>query len=192
MIKKLKVNPFGRFDKSFDHELRAEWLTAGKLRTRSEKLKVNFGFTLVELILVISVGAIISLTGIAAFVKYSQSQSLDTAANELIDVFSLAKSRAFSQVKPPSCTGTLTGYEITLDTKDHQYSLDVVCSISRVSIIANKKLPPNITFKDPPSTDPTSYFFPLFTGGVRRSGIITLEGYGRLKSLTVDSQGNIR
>ncbi|OGH23668.1 MAG: hypothetical protein A2958_02750 [Candidatus Levybacteria bacterium RIFCSPLOWO2_01_FULL_38_13] len=152
----------------------------------------NLGFTLIELLIVIGASAVISVVGVSAFVTYSQSQALNSASSDIISLFNLARSRAYSQIKPSSCSGSLAGYRISLDTTNAQYSLEAVCSSSATFVVLNKKLPSNIIFLDSPATNPTTYSFPVLTGGVHSGGTIRLKGYGKEKTLTVDSQGNVK
>ncbi|OGH13428.1 MAG: hypothetical protein A3H50_00090 [Candidatus Levybacteria bacterium RIFCSPLOWO2_02_FULL_37_10] len=150
------------------------------------------GFTLIELIVVLSVAAVISLIGIASFVSYSQQQSINTAAADIANMFSLAKSRAASQVKPSSCSGALNGYRISIpDIASKTYQLDAVCS-SGDSLILTNTLPSNISFG---SANSTIFTFYVLTGGFTMNGLdgtIVLSGFGKSKTITVDSLGNVR
>ncbi|HEY4504535.1 MAG TPA: prepilin-type N-terminal cleavage/methylation domain-containing protein [Candidatus Paceibacterota bacterium] len=147
------------------------------------------GFTLIELIVVLAVAAVISLVGIAAFVLYSQSQSLNATAADIANMFNVAKSRAASGVKPSSCVSqTLSGYKISLVTSGDTYGLYAVCSSGDYGILAGK-LRSNIAF-DPTSSE--TFFFPVLTGGFTGEGTIVLNGFGQTKTITVDSLGNVR
>ena len=165
------------------------------------------GFTLIELIVVLSVAAVISLIGIAAFVSYSQTQSLNTAAADISNMFSLAKSRAASGVKPTTCSGSLDGYEIRLcgftgstciNSTSASYELDIRCNGSIASPpILTGKLPSNIIFIL--LTSSTTFSFPVLTGGFSQTGSslsppwpIYLSGFGKNKTIWVDYLGNAR
>ncbi len=151
--------------------------------------KSQSGFTLVELIVVLSVAAVISIVGIAAFVSYNQTQSLNTAAADISNMFNLAKSRAASGVKPstaPCSVQTMDGYRISIATP-RTYSLDAVCS-SGTSNILTSIMPSALSF----NANKTFTFRVLtggFTGG---STTIIISGFGKSKTLTVDSLGNVR
>src|SRR3989344_2043476 len=153
------------------------------------------GFTLVELIVVISVAAVVSVIGIAAFVSYSQTQSLNTAAEDIGNMFCLAKSRAASGGKPttaPCDTQALQGYKITI-THPSTYQLDALCSLGSSPVLPPKNLSNNnnITFTTPASS-PTSFTFSVLTGGFSQTGTIVLSGFGKDKTITIDSLGNAR
>ena len=149
------------------------------------------GFTLVELIVVFSVAAVISVIGIAAFVSYNQTQSLNTAAGDIANMFNVAKSRAASGVKPSSCSSqTLSGYQISI-SMPRTYQLDAVCSSGNYNILTNT-LPSAISFS---SANSTIFTFYVLTGGLTMNGLdgtIVLSGFDKNKSITVDLSGNVR
>jgi len=158
------------------------------------------GFTLIELIVVISVAAVVSVIGIAAFVSYNQTQSLNTTAADIANMFSVAKSRAASGVKPSTCSGSLDGYEIRLcglsgstciNSTSANYELDVRCNgLVAPPPMLTGKFPTNITFDI--STSSRIFSFAVLTGGFSQAGTIVLTGFGKSKSITVDSLGNAR
>src|SRR3989344_9094439 len=148
--------------------------------------KSGAGFTFIELIIVLSVTAIISVIGIVSFVSYNQTQSLNTAAADISNMFNLAKSRAASGVKPNFCFGTLDGYEIRLcgllgstciNSDSADYELDVICSGIAISPpVLTGKLPSNIVFNA--LTNSTVFTFPVLTGGFSGGDTtIVLTGY---------------
>lgn len=152
------------------------------------------GFTLIELIVVFSIIAILSVIGVAAFVNYSRVQSLEQASSGLVSTILVAKSRAISQVKPtsqaPQCdnNAVLNGYNVVLSPSSNSYVLNVVCS-NFIYPITTIVLPKNITFSPFPTS--TTFFFPIISSGVQfqGSGIIYLSGYGNNKTITVDQTG---
>lgn len=129
------------------------------------------GFTLIELIVVVSILVILSTLGIAAFVNYSRMQSLNTAASDVAVMLQTARSRAQSQVKPASgvCLSLpLDGYKVTFSPTERTYKLEVVCGGNPLSpAVETKSLPQNITFAN--FTTETSLTFGILTG--------RLEGY---------------
>lgn len=144
------------------------------------------GFTLIEISVVISVLAILSTLGIASFVSFSHKQELSSTVYELSTTINLAKSRAFSQVKPAQCANLpLDGYKIVI-TPPNSYQMDAVCGGYSFNI-KSVTMPKNIT-----STTYASFFFPVITGGVTGAGTVALTGYGQTKTVTVDSLGNIK
>lgn len=150
------------------------------------------GFTLLELMIVFSVIAILSTIGIASFVNYSRSQSLQTAASDLALTLDSAKSRASSQVKISACSGALNGYQVDINTVSKKdYTLSVYCP--EVHVIQTTTLPDNgnITF-DTGQTTANPIFFPVLTGAVRGAGAIVLTGYGQSRWVCIDPRGIVK
>ncbi len=157
-----------------------------------ERLGLSLGFTLLELIIVFTVIAILSTTGIASFVNYSRAQSLQSAAVKLASTLNLAKSSASSQVKPSQCSGSLNGYQIDI-LSTTTYSLSVFCP--EVHLIQTTTLPDNGNIKfnlDLGQTTTISVFFPIITSGVYGAGNIVLTGHSQAKTIKIDNEGNIK
>lgn len=160
-------------------------------RVRRKTVVSQKGFTLLELIVVFSVIAILSTIGIASFVSYSRQQSLQAAVYDLTTILNLARSRAYSQVKPSECAGqTLQGYRVTISTSSNSYALEVVCSGFYYSQEQKSLLQP-ITF-NATQTSSTMFFFPVVKGGVIGAGKIAVTGYGKTQTITVNAAGDIR
>ncbi|MBI4078676.1 MAG: prepilin-type N-terminal cleavage/methylation domain-containing protein [Candidatus Levybacteria bacterium] len=79
------------------------------------KFQISKGFTLIELMIILTAITIISGVGITSFVSYNNLQTLNKASSELTTAFLVAKSRALSQVKPESCVGELQGHGIYIE-----------------------------------------------------------------------------
>lgn len=165
----------------------------------SPNLKFNRGFTLIELVVVFSVIGILSVLGIAGFKEYNKVQTLQTAAHDVATTAKLAKSRALSQVKAGTQCGeprVLKGYQLHLTKESgvfNRYRLKIHCVDSVGAdwfyAIVNKYLPKNIVFG---GTDPINFYFPVLKGGVETNGQIVLTGYGRTKTILIDSLGGVR
>jgi prepilin-type N-terminal cleavage/methylation domain-containing protein len=150
------------------------------------------GFTLIEISIVISILAIISTAGLASFVNYSRTQALQTSASELATTLNLAKSRAFSQVKPPECSAQpLNGYKVVISEIMNTFELDAVCSGNNSIPIQTRPLSKGVTFSIS-DTSSTSFLFPVISGGVVGSGKVVITGFGMKKTITVDSIGNVK
>jgi len=162
------------------------------------------GFTIIELVVVFSIIAVLSVIGIAAFVNYSHVQTVESSAADLSSYFVVAKSRAISQVKPtsqiPQCDSNaiLNGYRIILCQTS---SSDVLCSNANTYVLAVRcsnvdykiqagTLPKNVSYS--PSPTSSSFFFPVISSGVAGSGILYLSGYGFTKTITIDPVGGIQ
>lgn len=158
------------------------------------------GFTLLELIVVITITAVLAVGGIAAYIQYSRIQALNSAVSGLNATLQLAKSKAQSQVKPIDglCSAqTLQGYKVTIDPSTNSYGLSVVCGDSASPIAQQigqwqKVLPNNSCFSCRSSN---SFFFRAITGAVEfenpahTTGTISVNAFGAEKTVTVGGGG---
>lgn len=152
------------------------------------------GFTLIELMIVLSVTAVLGTLGIAGFTSFNQTQILQTSANEVVTMLNLAKSRALSQVKlGSSCSAPsqiLEGYNVDISITNNSYTLSSRC-FEATNNLDTKTLPQNVTFETP-DTFPTSFFFPVLSGGAQKTpGKIVITGFGRNKTIIVNSLGGV-
>ncbi len=160
-----------------------------KIHHLSLIIRKSRGFTLIELMVVLSVTAVLGTLGIAGFVNYNQVQTLQVSANDLATTLNVARSRALSQVKGSSCSAKiLEGYTVDISIPK-SYTLSSRCS-GVTSNLDTKTLPQNVSFKSP-DTSPTSFFFPVLSGGVQTGGNIVITGFGRDKIITVNSLGGV-
>lgn len=149
------------------------------------------GFTLIELMVVITITAVLGTLGIAGFINYNQTQVLQTSSNEVATMLNLAKSRAQSQIKPSALCpslNSLSGYTVVI-TAPSSYWLELNCSNGSHPTIneQSKKLPTNLSF-----SDNLSFFFPVQTGGVQTAGLIVIsDPNGKTKTIMVNSLGGV-
>jgi len=147
------------------------------------------GFTLIELIIVFTIIAILSASGFAAFVLYSQAQSLSNDRENIVNILNLAKANTTSQFKPTSltkCQGILEGYSVVFTTSGasaNTYQLYVRCSGNdpgstpprEVKMNDNPyKLSKGVTFTTSGATpmNVSSVFYPVLTGGIDVKNLI--------------------
>lgn len=157
------------------------------------------GFTLIELMVILSITAILGMVGIAGFNNYNKVQTLQNATNDLVTTLNTAKSRVASQIKVGiNCslqTNTLDSYEVQISIVAKSYNLIIHCNngVSNFSnIIYTKLLPADISFKPAPDTSPASYIFPVLKGGVTAGGqIVLIDSDNRQRTITVTSLGGI-
>lgn len=176
-----------------------------KLRQRIGFLESGAGFTLIELIVAISVIAILSTLGIAAFVDYSRRQELENATKDIVETLNLAKSRAQSQVKPvagkcdPSFGYVLKGHKVIFKSKE--YRISAVCGDDTHDFDANEEIKTtssNITISNDPADN---ILFEVISGNAKitksSSGIewyyinieVNMSGVPAPKKIHVDSNG---
>lgn len=149
--------------------------------------RLSNGFTLIEMIIVITLMFTLTMTGIVGFVGYHRAQTLQSAALDLSTMLATAKSYAQSQVKPQSCGNTqaLEGYRVSMTSTS--YRLRVECGGTTRAIGRAKVLPAGIRFG---TNSPLTISFKVLTGMVT-SGTITLQGFGADKKIVIDGIGNI-
>ena len=78
--------------------------------------KKSSGFSLVELLVVISIICILSVVGIASYINFSRSQTVTQAARKIVQDMRLAQSLANNGQKPTveeGCVGNLSSYIFT-------------------------------------------------------------------------------
>ena len=147
--------------------------------------KSGAGFTLIELTIIFSVIAILSVIGISVSIDYNRTQIVNSAYEGLKTTINTAKSRALSQRKPSNCDGTLSDYRVYILQSPSRYYMRAVCP-DPVSVGGIVKLPENVTFDSTPT-----FIFPVLIGG-SSGGTVTLTGYNKSRTITVDSAGNIQ
>jgi prepilin-type N-terminal cleavage/methylation domain-containing protein len=163
------------------------------MRIRAHTLDKNSaGFTLIELVVVFSIMAVLGTVGIASFVSYSRSQSLQQATNDLLTTLNTAKADAVSQIKPADCQNkTLNGYQVVL-LNTTSYQLQAICNGSlETTPPSPTPLPTGVSFS---SITPMTIRFDVLTGGVTGYGQITIIGASGTspKTITVTAGGVIQ
>lgn len=153
----------------------------------------QYGFTLIELMIVFSVMVILSAIGFASFVTYSHSASVDTNMKEIKTTIFTARSRALSQIRDSSCfangfTGQgyeLKGYQVVFCCSFGPACLSVVCNnsannyelqavygnpdgsgMTTQTCTGKKFTDPNIAIDTSAKTTATYFFFSSVTGAV--------------------------
>lgn len=147
------------------------------------------GFTLIELMVAVSVTAVLGTFGIAAFVNYNQSQVFQTSVNEVVSMLNLAKSRAQSQVRLGSTCKALSleGYGVGISSSDRTYSLKIYCPRPTEELLSSKTLPQNVNF-----VSSASFFFPVQKGGAEVGGNFSISSGGKTKTIEVNSLGIVK
>jgi prepilin-type N-terminal cleavage/methylation domain-containing protein len=197
----------------FERAKRIEKLTSSRLLPLSGLRSNNNiirGFTLIELIFVITIIAVLTSVGIASYVSYDHSQTLQNATLDVVTMLNVAKSRASTQYVPPSilqCKAPpagagepLGGYKVVITASSdsssnpnpNTYELKVICGpndgSNEYTVGSSHSLPRNFKF-----TGNAEYTFLLINGGVVTTGPVTVSGYSNTisKTIGVDGSGNI-
>lgn len=145
----------------------------------------NSGFTLVEILLAFTLLIVASTVGIIGYTQFNNSQKFNNAVADVAMMLEKAKSRAQNQVKPSSCTGTLSNYVVNFS--GDVYTLIVNCP-SPITL-ESKQLPTGITF-----SSAANFTFSIMDGAVTfTSGVtsVTLTDSSRSKTIEVSPVGII-
>ena len=113
------------------------WSIDNQMCNNGNMNAARFGYTLIELIVVISIVGLLVGGSIAGFNQLNQRQTLLTSAKELIVSMRRAQQQASSGVKPMSGCTTLDGYQITGATGSNSYTISAVCSNQTILVKTN-------------------------------------------------------
>jgi prepilin-type N-terminal cleavage/methylation domain-containing protein len=160
-------------------------------RIISPLFSLSSGFTLIELLIVLAVIGLLTGVGINTSIQYNRSQVVDSAAKDFATMLQTAKSRAFTQVKPSNCTGTLSEYRVVL--QDDLYSLYAVCATSgAVKVGTDSRLHSGVDMTE--TQTPISFVVlsnRVVIGGGVANATYTFTGYGFSKTVQVFNDGRI-
>lgn len=148
-------------------------------------------FTLIEMLVAVSIAALILGMGMIAYSKVARKQSLDQTAAGVAQILTQARANALSGNKSIGCT-TLSGWRVTFTANN--YTLREVCSAGAASLQKTVPLPASITVTSFPSPNPI--LFKVLNQGTTISGStsITLTNSKDMttKSVTVSKLGVIQ
>jgi len=155
---------------------------------------IEKAFTLIELLIVISVILLFSGLSLAAYNDFNEAKKLEAETKKFVEVLELAKKKIMSGDKPSTCS-LLQSYKVSYGGS--VYQLFAQCS-SDIQIGSNFNLPTNIIFI---SSDEI-IFKPFGLGtylGVDGSGnefltksvIIKNNNNSQCRQVTVEASGNI-
>jgi len=85
------------------------------------------GFTLVELLVVISIVGILSAVGLASYINFSRNQLVAQAARKIAQDLRLAQSLASNNQKPETCSSTLVSYTFSINQTLKKYFIYANC-----------------------------------------------------------------
>lgn len=150
------------------------------------------GFTIVELLVSISILVFIGSGMFAAYREFARREVLDSTYQELKSNLSFVRQQALSGVKPTGCTEPLNAYVVTFTNSSYTFS--AVCGASTTIGVKTYNLASGVEFT---ATRPTSIRYKVVGDGVIVSGgttitIRTTLGGERTRSVTLNNQGLIQ
>lgn len=126
------------------------------------------GFTLVEMLVSITIMLLMVGGGIAGYIQFNDRQIAVAAGSKLQSYLRLAQTKARSGDVPSGCT-QLTKYSVRLTNGSNQIQLYAVCSNGDV-LVQQDTFDPSVS----PTTNHTINFRVLH-GGIEGAGTVTLQ-----------------
>lgn len=145
---------------------------------------MKFGFTIIELLVAMSITLLLAGGVVAAFNNFNDNQRVQQGAITLKSNLRFAQNKAISGEKPTGC-GTLTGYTVTFAATS--YAMQAVCDGVPTGGIVTFSLPAGIAF----SPTPSAISFTVLNGRAGGSSTITLSGLYKSFTVQVAADGTI-
>lgn len=118
------------------------------------------GFTLVEILVSISIMTVLFALGVTRYREFSRRQGLVNEVKNIISTITKTQNLASSGYKPTGCTGELLGIRYVMDT-NNTYTIRAQCSVG--SPIIEGPLPYGANFDVNPAVA-SILFFPVGQG----------------------------
>ena len=154
-----------------------------------KNFKFSAGFTLLELLITISIITLLFTIGIASYQNFNRTQIVNQTVKELKENLRLVQSKALSGEKTSACgANTLIGWQINF-TDSNTYKIQVLCSATPSDV---KTI--DLTGDLVKTAGPNTVLFRVLARGVDGSGEIIIKGFGSTKvaSVTVSNTGEIK
>lgn len=144
------------------------------------------GFTLVELLIVISITAIVTTVGIASYIDFNRAQIVNQAAKKIVQDLRMAQSLATNNQKTPGCLGTINNYTFT--RSGLSYSISINCEGPAYTETVKTGSVAGVGL-----SGFTAAKFKVLRQGVVMTGRsnLTVSGFGKTKTISVDPAGAI-
>lgn len=164
------------------------------------KIPTNSGFTLLELLVVFTLGIFISGVGIVAFAAYGRSQILTNAATQTKLFIQEVRFTALSSVIPPKASdgstidcgsSGLLGYKVQIVSAQKQVRSYLLCGNQTSYLVKQVKFPSNISI-DSTTTCDQIQFDALSAQAAGANCNVIIQGYGAKKNIFVDAGGNVK
>lgn len=150
-----------------------------------KSFKSQAAFTMVELIIAISITLLLVGGGIAAFIEFNDKQAIRASAEELQIYLRTAQTKARLGERPAGCDH-LNSYAVKATAGSNQISLVANCD-SGEQAYDTYSFPSNISIQD----ELNVAFYSLH-GGVSGAGTIrVIDGSGRTYSFDINQGGEI-
>ncbi len=151
------------------------------------------GYTLLEVLISLSIISIIFVVGYAGFREFARRQALQAAARDVRGDLRLAQEQAFAGKKPSGCN-TLSGFSFEIvDTLS--YEVGAVCDNGSY-LVREKELPEGIVFEPIPSPNPVLFKVLGLGTNIAADGsvdfILLQEATSNINTISVSWTGEIK
>ena len=149
------------------------------------------GFSLIEILVVISIGAIMTMGGLAAYSQLQTQQSLKSAVRYLRSTLYTVREEALLGKKPSSCVGALLGKKVTVEDSGGLVVLKNISICGGAVVEKEFSFDKGITISVSP--DQNYYFTSVNTGTTMAvdETIYTVGISDKSATVTVNKFGNI-
>lgn len=110
-----------------------------------EKNKKKKSFTIIEILIILTIILIFSSIGIANYNQYNEQIKIKNEAKKFIDVFELTKKQAITSYLYDKNCSDFKGYQISINSLGDQYTVYFICSTNYINI-KNYNLNKNLFF----------------------------------------------
>jgi len=149
------------------------------------------GYTLIELLIVITLITLLFTLGVAQYNKFNRRQILVKARDELISNLRLAQAKSLAGEKPDACGDEiLTGHKLKFFPDKQGYKIVAVCN-DEIDVKTGISLPTGITRKSGPAT----VFFKGLSQGTDIDGqanIVLEDSNGDTSTVMITGTGEIK
>lgn len=155
-------------------------------------LETGLGFTLIELIVSITIMMLIVGGGIASYISFNDRQTLVQAANRLEVVLRSAQSRAASGDRPDTCL-QLTGYSVVMTAGTNLLQVQAECR-DPDDVLDVYSVPDSSPISLAPSVvlaETRTVTFGVLQGGVENPGRLELVQGSQRAAVDVSAGGSI-
>jgi len=154
--------------------------------------KLPHGFTVIELLVVVSIIGFLFTIGVANYINFNRRQLVNQTALKFVEELRLAQSLANNSQKTTGCNGTLEGYSFAYSNSSHQYQIKIYCFGSYSEKIKEENFSQELTVS--PASGEIK--FKVLKRGIDCGGgldhcDLTLSGFGYSRTVKIEKGGAI-
>lgn len=147
------------------------------------------GFTLIELMVAVSIGLVVTGMVVVNYNAYNTTQVLKQAALTLKNDIRFVQTKASTGVKPYASCSTLTGWNMTFASTGYTYSAN--CNGSAAGDVTTVSYPPGITLSTLPSPNPVTFYVLARGTSLGNTATLTLSGNGKQYTILLGKNGDV-